>query len=152
MKILDAGVFIEGLMIEGVTTTRVSEEVEVPFGTNIIDPTLASIKLIKEKAKESGDFSVLSSADISILALALELKGTVVTNDFAVQNVASKLKIGWEGSSKSIKREISWVWYCPACFARYKVKKDCDTCGTETKRRPKGKKRVKSNVREGESL
>ena len=164
MKVLDAGVFIEGLLINGVTTTKVAEEVDIPFGTEIMDPKQASIKTVAENARKSGDLSVLSSADLSILALAFEIKGIVVTNDFAVQNVASKLKIGWEGSSKSIKEEISWIWYCPACFARYEVKKVCDTCGTETKRRPKGRNPVKSHivgkrgkspvrgVKEGESL
>ncbi|MBR9689995.1 MAG: hypothetical protein GOV01_03815 [Candidatus Altiarchaeota archaeon] len=140
MKVLDSGVFIEDILVKGVTTRSVSEETAVPATIEILEPKTEFVEKIREGAKKSGDLDVLSSADIDVLALALEIGGMVVTNDFAIQNVASAMKIPWEGSGKSITHEIKWEWYCPACWKRQSGKGVCDKCGTDTKRRPKKKK------------
>lgn len=149
---LDAGAFIEGLIIKGITTPEVAKETVVPFGTEIRPAKAEFLKRTKEAAKRTGDLHVLSSADLSIIALALETGGELVTNDFAVQNTAKSLGIKLEIGSKEIKREIVWEWYCPACHARYKGKKSCNICGTETKRRPKNKAKSKSHLKNRKSL
>ena len=43
-----------------------------------------------DAAKKSGDFSNLSDEDISTIALSLQLGAELVTDDFAVSNVAKK--------------------------------------------------------------
>ena len=59
----------------------------------IIEPNKASEKWIKNKADTTGDLDVLSSVDKKILALAYELKGLIVSDDFAIQNVALYMNI-----------------------------------------------------------
>ena len=66
----------------------------------IRSPTLQSLKQILEKAKVLGDRVVLSKADTSVLALALDLlregrNPVVVSDDYAVQNVAEAFDIAY---------------------------------------------------------
>ena len=105
-----------------------------------------------QQSKRTGDFKYLSQADIEVLALALQLKSlgenpTVVTDDYSMQNVANKLGIEFSPlTTFGIKYRFKWILYCPACRKKYppdyKPKK-CEICGTELKRKPLGKKRVK---------
>ena len=144
-KILDAGAFIENLYTEGITSESVAEETKVPPTVEILSPKTKFIKKIRLAAKETGDLDVLSKADLDILALGLEMKGTIVSNDFSVQNVAEHLKMPWEGAGKSITKKINWIWYCPGCKKLQNTKGECEFCGTETKRRPKGPRNRKND-------
>ncbi len=135
-RVLDSGAFIEGRDLNGVTAPAVAEETEVPPVVEIIAPAPENIKKVEKAAEATGDLDVLSRADVEVLALALQTGGAVVTNDFAVQNVAKKLGVEVEASGKQIKKEIKWVWYCPACGWKRRRKGVCERCGTETKRRP----------------
>ena len=136
-KVLDAGVFIEGTMVRGVTSRSVAGEIDVPPNIKTVQPRQEAVEAVKAAAKKSGDLDVLSKADIDVLALAYELNGIVVTNDYAIQNVASKMGLSWEGTGKEISKEINWEWYCPACWKKYPQRCECEVCGTATKRRPK---------------
>ena len=136
-KVLDAGVFIEGTMVKGVTSRSVAEETDVPATVRTFQPRQESVEAVKAAAKKTGDLDVLSGTDIDVLALAYELKGIVVTNDYAIQNVASKMGLPWEGTGKKISKEIDWEWYCPACWKKYPQRCECEVCGTATKRRPR---------------
>ena len=51
---------------------------------------------VQEASKKVGDMRYLSEADLQVLALALELKGSsyspvIVTDDYSIQNVANKI-------------------------------------------------------------
>ena len=138
--VLDSGVFIENIYNHGYTTPEVELETQVPTTVEVRHTKPKFIEKVKKKSKETGDFDVLSKADISILALALELGGTVVSNDFAVLNVAKSLSLEILGANKTITHQIEWVWYCPACKKIRKNRGNCINCGTKTKRRPKTKK------------
>ncbi|MBR9682025.1 MAG: hypothetical protein GOV00_04500 [Candidatus Altiarchaeota archaeon] len=135
-RVLDAGVFIEGGNLEGITPPAVAKETEVPPIVEIVAPNDTKLKAVMETAEKTGDLDVLSRADVEVLALALQIDGIVCTNDFAVQNVAKKLKLEVEGVSREISKEIKWCWYCPACGWKRARKGECERCGTETKRRP----------------
>ena len=110
------------------------------------------IEIVAEQSKKTGDFKYLSEADMQILALALQLKDssknpTVITDDYSIQNVANKLGIEFAPlATFGIKFRFKWILYCPACRRKYppdyKPKK-CEICGTELKRKPIGKKRIK---------
>jgi len=140
--VLDSGAFIESSFLKGVTTPGVAKETKVPADIEIREPRKDSISAIEKVARETGDLDVLSPADREVLALAYEMSATLVTNDFAVQNVASRMKIDWESTEKGISRNIKWEWYCPACWkkaiqpGKRSRKGVCEFCGTETKRRP----------------
>ena len=115
-------------------------------------PESKFIDIVIQQSKRTGDFKYLSQADIEVLALALQLKSlgenpTVVTDDYSMQNVANKLGIEFSPlTTFGIKYRFKWILYCPACRKKYppdyKPKK-CEICGTELKRKPLGKKRVK---------
>ena len=48
-----------------------------------------------ETAQKSGDLPVLSHADIEAITLALQESATLVTDGYAMQNVAEYLRIRW---------------------------------------------------------
>ena len=108
----------------------------------IREPTLKSVKTVKEAASETGDNLVLSPADLSILALSSEISREgknviVLTDDYAVQNVASKLHIPFQNYAwRSIRRTIIWELYCPTCRKTYNTqRRTCPNCGSTLKRR-----------------
>ena len=90
-----------------------------------------SYKIIKKQAKETGDYDVLSKIDLDIIALGYESKGTIVTDDFAIQNVALALELNFVScSDKIITEKRFWKYKCTACNHKEKEKrKDCPVCG-----------------------
>ena len=100
-----------------------------------------SYKIVKEQAKGTGDYGVLSKIDLDIIALGYESRGIIVTDDFAIQNVALSLKIDFVScSNKAITEKRIWKYKCTACHHKEKEKKtDCPVCGNTEIRRIKSK-------------
>jgi UPF0271 protein len=135
-----------------VTTSGVSEELSpggreyrtfqllIEKGLQIYTPTKASLRLVQERAKETGDDRRLSTADVEILALALDYKGeadcevTILTDDYSIQNVALLLNLRFQGfSQKEITQRYQWISHCPGCKRRFQEPVDiCPVCGTKT--------------------
>ncbi len=95
-----------------------------------------SMKVVLETARSTGDIHKLSETDVKLLAKALdELKMgndvVLVTDDYAIQNVAMKLGINFEGViQRKISKGYKWVKVCRGCGR--KVKGDvCPVCGSE---------------------
>ena len=107
-------------------------------------PTDESLSEVASQARILGDRLVLSEADSSVLALALDLKKAgvapiIVSDDYAVQNVAEGMRIGYQSlASFGIRQKFKWIYYCPACFRRNlnENAKVCGVCGTALKRKP----------------
>jgi UPF0271 protein len=106
---------------------------------------------VQEASKKVGDMRYLSEADLQVLALALELKGSgyspvIVTDDYSIQNVANKIGVEFTSlMTFGIKFRFKWILYCPGCFRKYPSDykfKVCEVCGTELKRKPKKKTRL----------
>ena len=101
-------------------------------GLKIIEPVKESLDFIKKKAKETGDLDVLSLTDIKILALGYELQGTIISDDFAIQNVS--LYNGLDViscSGKKIKEIRIWKYRCSACKLVINEKSEtCNICGS----------------------
>lgn len=102
-------------------------------------------------AEEVGDLASLSPADISILALALQLKGlhkdlALISEDYSVQNVADRLGISYVSlATMGISHRIVWLTYCPGCRRTYEKHIPggvCPICGTKLKRKPLRKSQV----------
>jgi len=90
-----------------------------------------------DAAKKSGDFSNLSDEDISTIALSLQLGAELVTDDFAVSNVAKNLNIKViPVMTSGIKKIITWVYYCPGCKTDFSETTNCPNCGNRLKRKP----------------
>ena len=59
----------------------------------ISNPESEFIEIVKNTANKSGDSYEISVEDISIIALCLKLDAELITDDFAVSNVAKNLNI-----------------------------------------------------------
>ncbi len=142
--VVDSSVFIEGFLPppdwEIIIPPSIQEEVRkkgLEFSIfQIISPRSDMVKKVLETAQKSGDLPVLSNADIEALAVALQENATLVTDDYAMQNVAEYLGIKWLSvHQRGIRERRRWKWRCTACgryFTKYHEK--CPVCGGELKR------------------
>ena len=160
--VLDTSAFIMGLdplglELESYSVPEVTEELKQQTGPSyrltvssssgklkIQSPTSLSLQEMSERAKSLGDKMALSRADISVLALALDLRKdgkspVIVSDDYALQNVAEGAGISYQPlATLGIRQKFSWTFYCPACFKRYAEGEVqvCQVCGTKLKRKP----------------
>ncbi len=131
--VLDASFFINGqpLPIEGYTTPDVVAELKsveawakwesLKDFVRVEEP----LPYFVRRARAVGDR--LSSADISVLALALQKRLPLVTYDLPLQNAAVKLGVEVVAPRK-IERVIEIYWVCPVCGRRYRRPGVCQ-CG-----------------------
>jgi UPF0271 protein len=161
--VLDTSAFLAGfdpfsLGDEQVTVPKVEEEIlrnymiKMRFQTAVESgkvkvraPTEEFTTTARASASKVGDSFKLSTADMQLLALALELKAQglmpqIVTDDYSIQNVSRELGIDFLAlATFGIKRLLEWIRYCPACHRQYPANyksKECQVCGTELKRKP----------------
>jgi len=120
-------------------------ELSIEMGKlKLLSPAPEFIEKILKVSKKSGDNFVLSDVDTKLIALTLELKQNLnndpilVTDDYAMQNIAGKLNIKFKSIiEKGIKNLIKWKIYCPGCknsFNSIPSTKICPNCGTKLKR------------------
>ena len=103
----------------------------------INEPDKQFIITASDAAKKSGDFPNLTQEDISIIALSLQLDAELLTDDFAVSNVAKNLNIKVSPIMTSgIKNIITWIYYCPGCKRNFSKTTECPNCGNMLKRKP----------------
>ena len=155
-----------GLELDSYSVPEVAEELRDQTGPSfrltlstssgklkIQTPAPSSLKEIGDKARTLGDKVALSKADASVLALALDLlregkNPILVSDDYAVQNVAEEIGIAYQPlATLGIRQKFDWTFYCPACFRRYPGAGDlevCQVCGTKLKRKPLRKELAKS--------
>jgi len=99
------------------------------------------IETAKEKASLTGDLELLSPADLSIIALAMELRDvSVVTDDFRIQNVLSSVEIEFipagEIGERTIREMWKWTWRCRGCGRYFEndVGPECPVCGSPVRK------------------
>jgi UPF0271 protein len=110
-------------------------------GLTIRSPTKKSVDKINNISSKTGDSSRLSTTDIEILALALDIskddekEAIILTDDYSIQNVAHVLKIKFKTISQSgITKRFKWSCRCRGCGKKFKENiKICPICGAETK-------------------
>ena len=102
------------------------------IGLEIREPSNENLDIIILNAGETGDLAVLSDTDLKILAIAHETKSTIVSDDFAIQNVALYMNLKYMScSGKEIKELRKWKYKCSACnFISMKKNPECTTCGS----------------------
>jgi UPF0271 protein len=158
-----------GLEFQSYTVPEVTQELRDQAGPSyrlaistssgklkIQSPTLQSLKRVRDRAEALGDRIVLSKADASVLALALDLIGEsgdpiVVSDDYAVQNVAEGIGITYQSlATLGIRQKFEWTYYCPACFRSYSggEAEVCEVCGTKLKRKPVRKQSARNRYSE----
>jgi UPF0271 protein len=105
----------------------------------IVDPDEKYANEVYNVTIQSGDYSKLSKADISVLALAYQLGKTLISDDFAVENTAKLLGISiMPLVTKGIKHIRKWISFCGTCGKGYGPNiTECSICGNRLKRRYK---------------
>jgi UPF0271 protein len=166
--VLDTSGFISGvdsLTYQGeiYTTPNVAEEIKgkrlknrfqtaVGLGRiKVKKPNRKYFEAVKKISASTGDILKLSEADVSILALALQLKTeglkpVVVSDDYSVQNVAEHLDLRYEALVGKIKSKARWLIYCSSCgksFGSGFKGVKCPICGGEIKRKMTGKTAIR---------
>ncbi len=96
------------------------------------DCTKASLDKVKEEARKTGDLGRLSPVDLSVLALALDMDGTILTDDYSIQNVAKSMGMPYRAvGTAGIKKKFKWNYCCIGCGKWFKEKSDeCPICGS----------------------
>lgn len=105
-------------------------------------PSREAIGQARAAASVTGDLPRLSDVDLEVLALAMELEATLVTDDYRLQNVArseamSFLSVATRGTTGR------WTWHavCTGCRHRAKITEHairsttgavhtCERCGS----------------------
>ena len=149
--VLDSTAFYAGIPYQGngryFTTYLVLEEIKhhnvgsalIHTRVQVTEPSPDSADRVRDTAKKTGDIGALSQTDISLLALALDLSkseggASLVTDDFAVRNVAEVLSIHL--SKTAMKggewKNVTWRLHCKGCGKQYTNPKltQCPVCGT----------------------
>jgi endoribonuclease Nob1 len=158
-RILDASAFYAGIPFstrdEFFTTSLIFDEIrhikknhnaiETLMETSrlrISDPEIEFIEKIKTASKKTGDYNQLSKQDISVIALCLQMNGEIITDDFAISNVAKNLNRKVSPLMTSGINDVgNWIHYCPGCKKNFESGSECPLCGTLLKR-----KLIKNNV------
>ncbi len=149
MYVLDASAFIREYATDErvATIPMVREELEDESayrydamegsGMHIHIPSDETVERIRRAAKESGDDGELSRTDVRLLAAAFELDGTLVTDDYAVQNVAERLEVPVEVIAREgIEEQRDWLFQCQGCGREFEEDKDrCPICGSDLTRK-----------------
>ena len=101
----------------------------------IQDPKEEFSKIVRNTAKKTGDLNSLSHGDTSCIALSLELDTELISDDFAVSNVAKHLDVVIIPiMTKGIKTVGKWIHYCSACGISSK-ESICPNCGNKLRKK-----------------
>jgi UPF0271 protein len=149
MEVLDSSAFIEEYTTDDdiATVPEVREELvdEHAYrfealeggGMHVHLPEEATVERIQRAARETGDLDVLSETDVRLVAAAFELDAALVTDDYAMQNVAGHLDIrtvvvGQDG----ITEQRDWQFQCAGCGRTFEENHDrCPICGSDLSRK-----------------
>ena len=106
-------------------------------GMHLHIPDGETVERIERAARETGDYDELSRTDIRLIAAAFELDGHLVTDDYAMQNVAEKLEVPVEVIDQDgITEQREWTFQCQGCGREFDENHDrCPICGSELSRK-----------------
>ena len=134
---IDFEVIVPQGVLDELMTWGLTDRVRMLVGVRIQIhmPTNESVKRVKEAAEKTGDVDRLSPTDIDVLALALDLKAPLISDDYSIQNTAKILSINcMPMDKKGIKKVFYWKYICIGCGRVYDRKLvDCPICGQELK-------------------
>ena len=109
-----------------------------------MSPSVESINQATKISHETGDLDGLSETDLSLLALVIDIKGRLYTDDYRLQNVCNSAGIEWSPvETVGISETWNWELKCRGCgrvtagrwgtsFAR-ESPGECGDCGSELK-------------------
>jgi UPF0271 protein len=134
--VLDGEIFTPPSVVEEIADVRSRCRLEILLaaGLSVVAPSGEGVRQVAAAAAGTGDIARLSPADIDLIALSLDLGATLVTDDYAVQNVALSLGVGVQGILRPRARPRRWRFRCPGCNRRYPSAGACPACGSPLKR------------------
>ncbi|WP_435196424.1 NOB1 family endonuclease [Natronomonas sp. EA1] len=149
MDVLDSSAFINDYTTdeEIVSIPMVREELEDSAsyrfdalegsGMTLHVPSPDNVSRVERAARETGDLEVLSETDIRLIATAYELDARLVTDDYAMQNVASKLDVAVEViAQEGIDQQLDWDYQCQGCGRTFDEHHErCVICGSDLERK-----------------
>ena len=149
MHVLDSSAFIHEYHTsdEMASVPAVEEELEGESayrfdalegsGMHLHIPEDETVERIERAARETGDFEELSRTDVRLVAAAFELDGQLVTDDYAMQNVAEKLDVTVEVIAREgIDEQREWRFQCAGCGREFDDDHDrCPVCGSDLSRK-----------------
>ena len=149
MHVLDSSAFIDEYTTDEpiATIPMVREELEDEAGyrfdalegsgMRIHIPDPETVDRIERAARETGDAETLSQTDVRLLATAFELDATLVTDDYAMQNVAERLDISVDVISQDgIEERRDWKFQCQGCGRIFDTNRErCEICGSDLERK-----------------
>lgn len=102
----------------------------------VLEPRGEDLEDVRKASRETGDDAHLSPTDVDVLALALQLGATVVTDDYSIQNVASHLGLKYRAAVlPGIRENVGWSFRCTGCGRYWRAAKDnCPVCGSRVRR------------------
>jgi UPF0271 protein len=98
----------------------------------ISSPSPGAVSAVREAARRTGDDARLSPTDLEVLALALELKAVLMTDDYSIQNLARVMGVEYHTVGlKGIREVITWKYRCSGCRREWEENyPDCPICGS----------------------
>ncbi|WP_247010130.1 NOB1 family endonuclease [Halorientalis litorea] len=106
-------------------------------GMHLHVPDAETVERIERAARETGDLAELSRTDVRLVAAAFELDSPLVTDDYAMQNVAEKLDVTVEVIAQDgITEQRDWLFQCAGCGREFDENHDrCPICGSDLSRK-----------------
>ena len=149
MQVLDTSAFIHEYHTDDQTASipLVQEELEGEHafrfdamegaGMHIHIPAEGTVEKVRRAAGETGDAGELSDTDVRLLATAFELDARLVTDDYAMQNVAERLGVGVEViAQEGIDETRKWTFQCQGCGRVFDDDHErCPVCGSDLARK-----------------
>jgi len=103
----------------------------------VADPSGEALGAARAAARSAGESGALSRADMSVIALCSELRGELVTDDYAVSNVAKRMGLAVVPvMTRGTRGTRRWVRRCSACSRAMGTEPACRVCGGAASRRP----------------
>ena len=147
-RVLDASALLTGRQFPGdlVTVPGVVRELQrhgmtsqleavLNIQVRILSPGAEARERVRAASESSGDAYRLSPTDRDLLALAVELGATLVTDDYSIQNLCRTLAVPYEPIlTAGIKEVWTWSYRCTGCRQTWPEWHDeCPTCGARLK-------------------
>ncbi len=142
IELLDGGYVVENQRLE---LSRVSPDRMLSLeAANLIwkSPSRESIDEATNISRDTGDLGGLSETDLSLIALVIDIRGHLHTDDYRIQNVCGSSGIKWSPvETVGISETWNWELKCIGCggvtsgrgrtrFAR-EGPGVCEDCGSE---------------------
>jgi len=147
--ILDASAFLAGVSLcfqgEMIVPSSVREELKygagrrrleetITRGCRVVSPSPEAVADVQERMM--GADQGLSPADVDVVAVAMENNGTVVSDDYGIQNTCLALGIPFQPLAEAgVGERWNWGLRCTGCGRWVRESSACPVCGSPVKRK-----------------